>query len=207
MERKLKVGIIDSGVGGDYIKDRILNLNPDLDIYQYKPLYFSPYGNLHISQLFIEADKHMEFLNENGVDIVIVGCMTLSVNCLRYIKYKSKTSKVYDLYTSLPYIDYSRSILLATDNTVKSNMFEGMVNISCHHLANAVERTRSEKLIKGLLRGFLTGYNLEGRDVVVAGCSHYSWIKEEIREVLNPVKIIDPCDVLIEKISTKLRGK
>ena len=187
-------------MGGDYVRERLLKMNPDLEILQYKPPFFSPYGNLHISQLFIEADKHMEFLNREGVDIVIVACMTLSVNCLRYIKYKAKSKKVYDLYTSLPYIDYSRSILLATDNTVKSNIFEGMLNISCHHLANAIESARTDKLIKGLLRGFLTGYNFEGRDIVIAGCSHYSWIKDDIQEVLNPAMIIDPCECLLRKL-------
>ena len=130
--------------------------------------------------------------------------MTLSVNCLSFIKYKSNTKKVYDLYTSLPYINYKDTIVLATKKTVETNKFKDMVQIPCGHLANAVENKLSTQLIKGLLRGFIHSYDLEDRKSLLIGCSHYSLIKEELKEVLQIENIYDPNDYLLNKLEKKL---
>lgn len=197
MEDKVKIGIIDSGTGGKYVSELLMNNFENIVTFQYTPDLFESYSALSMERLFLKADKHLQYLKELDVDVIVVGCMTMSTNCLHYIKEKAHVNKVYDLYTVLPFI-HTDTIVLATDNTIKSGRFDHCIKVPCGHLSTAIQNGRSERLTQGLLWGFLKQHNAEpGR--FVYGCSHYLWHKHAISQVMG-CEGLDPVEYLIREM-------
>jgi len=193
----MRIGIIDSGRGGKYIAKRLKDIYK-VDTVQYSPLEFESYAAVSQERLFMVADTHLTFLKEEQVDMIIVGCMTLSVNCLNYIKSKAHT-RVYDLYSNLPYLT-SNITVLGTENTVKSGRFNYCKAISCGHLSSAIENNIPSETIEKLIEGFVYGEGHTPTNTVLLGCSHYAWIQNEISNVMAPEEILDPVIFLLHNI-------
>lgn len=196
---KLKIGIIDSGAGGDYIKSKLLEYNTNLDVIQAKTYHFKSFGNMSMEELKNQASRQMFFLTMEEVDIVVIGCMTLCTNCLDYISRLSKVP-VYDLYSVIPNLDMGNTVVLSTKNTAKSKAFDGAIKIPCEDLAFAIENGYSDAFLKLLIREYIAPYDISHTDTVVLGCSHYSWAYSVVKLVLSPRVIIDPSEYLVAKI-------
>ena len=194
---KIRIGIIDSGLGGRYVSQQLMTNFENIVTYQYTPDLFESYSAMSIERLFLKADTHLQYLANLDVDVIVVGCMTMSTNCLNYIKEKAHVKKVYDLYTVLPFI-HNDTIVLATDNTIKSGRFDHCTRVPCGHLSTAIENGRSERLTQGLLWGFMqTNKAKPGR--FIYGCSHYLWHKQAISGVMG-CEGIDPVEYLMREM-------
>jgi glutamate racemase len=196
--KKLRVGVIDSGKGGEYVGTKIKEII-NCEVVQWKPPYFMSYSNMTMDDLINRCDIHTEFLKENKVDLVVIGCMTLSTNLRRYIKNNMGTIPVYDLYTNLPELN-STTLVIGTTNTINSNAFKGCVTLPVPNVSSAIEGG-FDSLVPGYLRGYEASIKyLPEFSAVVLGCSHYSICKDIIAEHYRPAVIIDPVDYLIEQL-------
>ena len=210
-----KIGIIDSGKGGQLVGQRIKDKFPEVEIVQYIPEIFTSYSNMSVENLFILSKTHVDYLVEQKVDLIVIGCMTLSTNCLNFIK-KISPVRVLDVYTNLGYLDKSFTVI-ATENSIRSGKFTQCVEIPCGHLSGAIQNkedlikcgmTYSEEspseayeiLIKKLLRGFIASSKEVITNKIILGCTHYPLELELIKEVMGDVEYIDPINKLVEKL-------
>jgi glutamate racemase len=104
------------------------------------------------------------------------------------------------MLTCLPYIT-SDTTIFATVNTIRSNRFSYCVEVPCGNLSSDIEYSKSRKYIKESLKGYTDKLNLICTSKILLGCSHYSIIKQEFQEVFNPIEIIDPVEILLEKFN------
>lgn len=193
----MKIGVIDSGYGGSHICS-LIRTRYEVEVAQWKPVYFRSYSDLSISDLRNQCDVHIEYLLQEKVDLIVIGCMTLSTNLSYYIKRKSGLPVV-DLYEGLPYFD-DETLIISTTNTAKSGMFDRYILFPCPDLASCIEEG-----YPSLIPGYLKGYEVSNRHnrtftKVILGCSHYSNYKKEFEKYYQGLEIIDPVKYLMEKL-------
>jgi len=200
----IKFGIIDSGKGGTYVGDRLKQVF-NVEIIQWRPHYFISYSNLPYIKLRDVVDTHLEYLYNNNVDAIIIGCMSLSTTINYYIEQRS-TVPVYNLYQYLPKFSKD-TLIIGTQNTINSNKFNEYIRMSCPPLSKAIEGG-SEDLIPGLLKSYEHKYSYaKVFNNVILGCSHYPIAIKIFTQYYKDKTIIDPVDYLIDGLKLELINK
>lgn len=196
------IGVIDSGKGGAYFEEQVKLLNPSINVIRYSSNNFYSYSNLSVEELCSICSYHINYIYSNLEDelnCIVIACMTLSSNCLNFIR-REVNVPVYDMLTCLPYISNDTTIF-ATPNTIKSNRFSYCIEIPCNNLSTDIEHSKPKKYIKESLKNYTDKLNIVCTPKILLGCSHYSIIKTEFQEVFNPIEIIDPIDILLKKFN------
>lgn len=218
-----KIGVFDSGFGGLTILKKAVKLIPDRDFLYLGDNLRAPYGEKSQKKIFKYTLAGVEWLFDNGAEIVVLACNTASANALRRIQqellpFKHPDKKVLGII--IPTVEelekFSRSGhigILATSATIASGAFEKetakrnpkirIISQSGGELANLIEQNNDEaKLlakIKEITKKLLNKDKLI--DSIVLGCTHYALIAEEIKQILpENIKIISEDDIVATKL-------
>ncbi len=188
------IGIFDSGIGGINVLIRAKRVMPAENFVYLGDNGNTPYGNKSIQKLKDLSAQSIKKLLDFNVKAICVACNTLSTSVLDYM---SKISPV-PIIPTLP-INLSSSnanaTLIATPNTINSNYvksnFKGVSLLPLPFLAKEIEDSVFD-LSKVNVRYDVRGIK-EGCDLIILGCTHYSFVKNEI-ERLSGVKTVDTLD-------------
>ncbi len=217
IDLSMTIGVYDSGLGGLTALARIL------DRFVGDPVYFladnahSPFGNAEESELRKIVDEGIKRLRQNA-DVAIVACNTAS------------TLRLGDgIFPLLPPVSRSNCrdvtetsekdiLLMATEGTL--SRLDVNENIKIAHtpeLAESIEKTvhanfacgKTELLDFDILIDYISEKLKPFRGVkrVILGCSHYPYVKKQIREVLGDVRFDDGCDALLSSLEGTLAFK
>lgn len=204
----LKIGLIDSGIGGISILKGLIDANIFCEyIYLFDDKYH-PYGEKSESELKAIGYQNMKKLIEYGVDIVIIACNTLTsccVDCLR---------KMFDIpiigvepAIKPASLECDKILLMATPFTVRSNRVQNLIK-NCSekdiyfpmltNFANLIENNfECEEVLQEYLQEKIGKYkNIQG---VVLGCTHYNFAKGIIEKLLNYPKIYTSVDGVVKQ--------
>jgi len=114
-----------------------------------------------------------------------------------------------------PAVSLSRSGrigVMATDATLRSDRFERLVRTHagsafvhrrpCPGLATLIERgDLAHPRLQGLLAEHCTAMKTLGVDVVVLGCTHYSFVRDRIERLLGPgIAVIDTARAVANQV-------
>lgn len=206
MEKQKSIGIFDSGVGGLSIGRAIKQLLPDEDIVYFADTEFSPYGNKSQNIINQRSEDIVNFLINQGCKIIVVACNTATVNSIRSLRLKVSIPLVGVEPAIKPAALQSKSGvigILATEQTIQSESFNQLksqysqsVQIetkACPQFVTLVENLHHEsqealEIAEEYIRPLL----LKGSDQIVLGCTHFSFLKPAICNVVGEdVNIID----------------
>lgn len=220
--RSMKIGFFDSGLGGLTILNSVRSLMP-----QYEYLYFGdtenlPYGDKTeraIQQLTTRAVTH---LFEREAALVIVACNTASAETLPLLQ-TIFTSGVYTekkvIGVIIPTIEtiidkgIRKPLLLGTRRTIDSGKYElelrkrsidiDLVTLPTPSLVPLIESGQIQKA-KREAEGIIHRY--KGTiDSVILGCTHYTLLKEHLREVfMGTIEIISQDEIIPHKLQNYL---
>lgn len=194
----MKIGIIDSGLGGEYIGE-FLKRYIDCEIIMYQPVYFTSYSNMSMDDLVCRCETHINYLKSHEVDIVVIGCMTISTNLTRFIRRHMDGIPVYDMCEFLPEFNED-TMIIATTNTIKSGVFDKYFTIATPDLSTAIEK-KCERLIPSYLAGYESSIKyIPVVKRVLLGCTHYSVCKEIFDAYYKRCEVIDLIPYLIEGV-------
>ena len=162
---------------------------PLTSIEMWQPDYgFVSYGNMPFNQLKTLVDCHLDYLNDIGVDRVLIGCFTISCLLADYIRSKVDIP-VIDVYSGIPKLP-NNTVVLCTKRSAEVFKHQYQNTVVCKELASIIERGFDNKTIKAFLRGYLVGVP-KGRPVLVA-CTHYYYCLDLIKEVMRPEIVYTP---------------
>lgn len=205
MKYKDYVGVFDSGVGGISVLKELTRLMPQENFYFFGDSANAPYGEKKeevIRQLSMDIVEHM--LSE-GVKMIVIACNTASSVAAQHIREK---------YPELPVIAiepairpaalsryHDRVLVMATPVTLKLEKFQKLsrkmsrdtefISLPCPGLAGRIEKGDLEgEDLQEMLEGFLTPY-VGKVDSVVLGCTHYPFIRKNIRRILGDIPMFD----------------
>lgn len=163
----LFIGIIDSGIGGySFLKG--INNKKDNYIIIMDKAYF-PYGKKCKEFLIKRMIFLCDYLIKRGVDKIILGCNTLSIMVLDFLKLKyNNISGVIELL-DLNYND--KTIFLGTSNSIKyiKSLYPNIKCLDCQDIINKIEK---KEIIDF---NYLNNLNYEN---IIMGCTHFIYYKK-----------------------------
>jgi glutamate racemase len=216
MVQRTKIGIFDSGVGGQSVINAIKRELPDLDIIYKDDKKHLPYGNKSVEEIYnLVKPIFQEFLND-GCQLIVVACNTVTTNLIDELRAEFRIPLVGMEPAIKPAAIASKSKVIAvcaTPRTLMSNRYKWLkeryaqgVNVlepDCADWAlmienNLMDRDKIAKNIEEVCRA--------GADQIVLGCTHYHWIEEEIKDIAQGrAKIIQPEKPVVERLKQELQ--
>jgi glutamate racemase len=194
------IGVFDSGVGGLSVLHHIRNALPAEDLLYVADSGHAPYGNK--STAFVEARSLAiaDFLVARNARALVVACNTATAAAIAALRHRYKLPIVGMEPAVKPAVAATRTGVigvLATSGTLESAKFAELVHRfrpqarvvaePCHGLVERIETGDLDgPLTRKLLSGFVVPLLAQDADVLVLGCTHYSFIMPLLRELVGP---------------------
>lgn len=189
----MKVGILDSGVGGFTLLPHFFNTGHSI-------IYLAddknmPYGNKSHSDLIKICSKNVRLLMDYGAECVIIMCNTLSSVAREIYKSKEDVIIIEPAINALRSLDVKKKALICTPVTASSVIAKIGESVEfdifpLKNLAGVIEELcldldRVREYIKKSLK-YLRNY-----DAVALGCTHYSLVKRVFEDVFPNIVFVD----------------
>ena len=200
INKKIKIGIFDSGLGGLTV---FKSLSKKFRT-QYSYIYFGdtanlPYGDKSKDSIIEYSKKIIDFFLKKRVEIIIIACNSASSVALKDLQsiYKNVTI-IGMIEPSVEYIvNYTnlKSIsIIGTETTIKSNSYieafsdynYKLYSLSCPLFVPLVEEgwENSDIALK-VAKKYLSKFNNIKLDGLLLACTHYPLLKDILRQSLN----------------------
>ena len=201
------IGLFDSGIGGISILNSLVTKLPNENFIYLSDNKNCPYGDKSQEEITILSIKNSKKLIELNCKIIIVACNTATTNCIEFLR-KEISIPIFGVEPGVkPALLNTKSKnigVLATKNTLTSELFNKTANnnlknnIKIHEqigyeLVNEIEKgVSNNKPLKQYLRKYLKPMLENNIDYLVLGCTHYHFLINEIRELINKnISIVD----------------
>lgn len=215
--------IIDSGVGGLSILQEIQHLIPDATACYVADNGAYPYGTLEESTLVARLLTLLPLLQQRiQPDIIIIACNTASTVVLDPLRAQTRTPVIGVVPAIKPAARLTRTGhigLLATPGTIKRRYTDQLISdfasnctvtkVGSSDLVQEAERKmRGLSVRRDVLTSTLTPFSppflsqphLREIDVIVLGCTHFPFLKEELAAHLSPgVMLIDSGEAIAKR--------
>lgn len=204
----LKIGLIDSGMGGISVLKGLIEGGVLAEFYYLYDNKYHPYGLKSQNELVAIGCANVQKLMEMGVDIIILACNTLTSRAVNKLRSMFEIPIIGVEPPIKPAtLECDNILLLATPSTIKSDRVVDMIHKYINknfyfpdmsELANLIEVNFDKKeIIYRFLTDNLQKYNnIEG---VVIGCTHYNYVVDEIKKIFPSAKIFSNIDGVVKR--------
>jgi len=212
----VKLGIFDSGIGGEAIASALRVTFPDADIQTVNDSANLPYGDKTKSMVCKLTDAALQPLLKSDCDIIILACNTATALAINYLREKYPNQKfigIEPMVKTAAKITRSRIITVcATPATLKSERYKKLVEKfgnritiiepDCSKWAQMIEDNQiNERAITKIVDDECN----TGTDVIVLGCTHYHWIKDLIIKIAaGRAEVIEPSEAIGRRVKKLL---
>lgn len=213
----MKIGIIDSGIGGLTVTAAIKNVLPQESYFYCSDNENFPYGEKTIEQVLSHTLKAAEkLMKQFNPDLLVVACSTASTVALEALRAKYKTPIVGVVPAIKPAAELSQSKvigLLATKGTVNRPYISDLISNFASHCqvvrlgsarlvewaeAKMADENISLEELKNELKAFLETPNL---DTVVLGCTHFPVLAKELELISpKPLRWLEPGEAIARRV-------
>ena len=190
---KANIAVLDSGIGGLSVLKVLDDNLSNKRFYYFGDNINAPYGNKTIRELKKITLNNLSLLSSYDIDVIVLGCNTLSVNLLHEIEYYSNI-KTFGVFPPVEYAKMRRenTLLLSTVATAKNYKKENaFYPLGLENLAKDIEENVFNLNLVDLNYHFSSILNEKKRfETVILGCTHYEFIKNKIFNHLKPQNMI-----------------
>jgi glutamate racemase len=214
----MSIGLFDSGVGGLTVLRELRATFPQVDFVYLGDTARLPYGNKAPDTLRRYTQQNIEFLESQGVNLIVIACHSAASVSLQLEKTPRGTPILNVISPSgrlAQAVTRNKKVaVLATKATVRSQVYPNyfmdlkadleLISQECPLLVPLVEEgLLDDPLTTMALKRYLEPVQMTGADTVILGCTHYPILKAEIGEILGPsVRLIDPAQAVAQDIET-----
>lgn len=211
----MKIGVFDSGVGGQSVINAIKKELSDLEIVYKDDKAHLPYGTKSVEEIhrFVRP-IFQSFVNE-GCQVIVVACNTVTTNLIIQLRAEFPIPMVGMEPAVKPAAEASESkviVVCATPRTLSSDRYNWLkrkfargvkvLEPDCSDWAMMIENNR---LDRQKIAKTIEDCIAQGADQIVLGCTHYHWIEGIIRQVANgQAQVIQPEKPVIEQLKRVL---
>ncbi len=207
------IGIFDSGVGGLGILSEVRALLSSADLMYVADQAYAPYGERGLAAVRERAFAVSEYLIDAGASTVVVACNSASAAALHELRVRFPAMSFVGMEPAVkPAVGATQRGtigVLATEATFQGELFASVVDRhargvsivarACPGLAAAIEEGGD---VDGLVRRFTTDVVGRGADTIVLGCTHYSFVADQIRSAAGDgVSVIDPAPAVARQVA------
>lgn len=211
----MKIGVFDSGVGGQAVARALQAELPDADVVVREDRENLPYGTKTPDQLFQLVAPILEAMAGEGCQVIVIACNTVTTSIIQRLREVITVPLVGMEPMVKPAAEQSRSgviAVFATPTTLKTERYQWLKQEYCKNVAvlepdcstwakmvedNAIDRRVIEQNVQLALDG--------GADVIVLGCTHYHWIEALIQEMTTGrADVVQPTEAVIRQLKSVL---
>lgn len=194
------IGVFDSGVGGISTLKTLTTLLPNESFVFYGDSVHAPYGNKTDEEVYNLTKTAFEFLISKHVKAIVIACNTAT---------SAAKEKLIRDYPELPIVGiepalkeaidagHQNILVMGTPLTISLPKYQASLNnykdshhiisVPCPGLADYVEQGMSDpNKLNLILNQFLGNLSSEHFGVIVLGCTHYPFLKEQIIRYFDP---------------------
>ncbi|SMF95214.1 glutamate racemase [Methylomagnum ishizawai] len=213
------IGIFDSGVGGLAVHRAARELLPHQAFIYVADSGFAPYGDREPAYIAHRVAAIADALVERGAQALVIACNTATVTAVAALRAKHPIPIVGIEPAIKPAAALSRGgrvIVLATQRTTQSEAVARLcvrygagaqiILQACPGLADLVEAGHIDgEAVTNLLKRYLTPVAARAGDVIVLGCTHFTFLADRIRGLVGPdVVLIEPSAAVARQLARQL---
>lgn len=225
-KRTRSIGIFDSGFGGVEILRHVVDLLPEYNYIYLGDTARTPYGTRTSNIIYEFTEQAVDFLFEQGCEVILIACNTASSEALRriqqeYLVKKHPNKRVLGVIipTAETVIERTKSKrvgVIATEGTVASKTFCTEINKldpkvkvfqqACPLLVPIVECGEDKSEIAEIaLKKYLKPIVAKKIDQLILGCTHYGILEKQVKRILpKEIKVISQGKIVASKFENYL---
>ncbi len=208
----MKIGVFDSGIGGEAVATSLRNLMPSAEIISVNDHTHVPYGNRKDSQIIDLTIAAILPLIDMECDAIVIACNTASTVAISSLRSRFPNMKFVGLDPMIkPAAAQTQTkhiAVLATVATLHSVRYAQLKsqwakNIiitepDCGSWASLIEAGQSEIIDISSVVDEIEANNV---DIIVLACTHYHLLKTRIEAATHhQLTIIEPTDAIAQRL-------
>jgi len=208
----MRIGVFDSGIGGDAVAYELGREFPHAEMINVSDKEHVPYGNRTKEDIVELTDAAIRPLIESGCDVIVLACNTATAAAIDVLRERHPTQPFIGLEPMLkPAAALTKTgtiAVFATPSTLGSERYLAMkklhtggVNVlepDCSDWATLIE---NDDINQDHIEDIVNQSIEDGADILVLGCTHYHWIKQEIVETAgNRAKVLEPSEAIARRV-------
>ena len=199
------IGVFDSGLGGISILGALVRELPGEDFVYFGDSANAPYGEKTTDEVRSLSSRIVDDLVNRGCKAIVIACNTATSAAAEMLR---------DRYSEIPIVGvepalkpavlarrHGRVLVMATPMTVRLDKFQQLLgewggeaevdSVPCVGLAARIEQGDLDAPDLANLLQELVGSYANRVDAVVLGCTHYPFIRQQIKNVVGDVPFFD----------------
>jgi glutamate racemase len=213
----MRVGVFDSGVGGQSVINAIKKELPELEIVYKDDKKHLPYGSKSVEEVHKFVRPIFKEFIEDGCQVIVIACNTVTTNLISQLREEFSVPMVGMEPAVKPAAMASKSKIIAvcaTPRTLSSDRYKWLkkqyaknvkvLEPNCSDWALMIENNQidSDK-IANTIKEILD----KGADQIVLGCTHYHWIEDEIKQLTNgKAHVIQPEQPVVRQLKKVVKN-
>jgi glutamate racemase len=213
--QRIKVGVFDSGVGGQSVINAIQRELPDLEIVYKTDKKHLPYGSKSVDQLHAFVRPIFKEFIEEDCKAIVIACNTVTTNLITQLRAEFNIPIVGMEPAVKPAALASKTKVIAvcaTPRTLSSKRYKWLkeeyaagikvLEPDCSDWALMIE---NKQIDREKIANTVEEICNQGADQIVLGCTHYHWIEEEIKQLAQGrAEVIQPEKPVINQLKRVL---
>ena len=215
------IGVLDSGVGGLSIWREIVRLVPHESTIYIGDSKNCPYGSKSEDEIYTLAKRLVQTLLDKNCKLIVLACNTITVSCLDRLRRDFKAVPIIGVVpvvkTAAEQSRNGRIGILSTSKTAQSQYQRDLINrfaqistvtnLGTDRLVPFIEAGKTEG-IEEVLTEVLEPFKKENIDVLALGCSHFPFLKAEMKKILGKnVEILDSGLAIARQVKRVLESR
>lgn len=212
----MKLGVFDSGVGGEAVAQALKLQFPDASIITVNDTPNVPYGSKSADVVLELTDAAIQPLLDGTFDVIVLACNTATATAIETLRAKYPDQKFIGIEpmikTAAELTKASTIAVFATPATLASDRYLALLGKYGAHL-DVIEPDCSQwaywiennQINSERIAAVINDVRRRGADVIVLGCTHYHWIKQLISEIAgSSVTVIEPSEAIGRRVKALL---
>lgn len=213
----MKLGVFDSGIGGEAVAAALQQTFPAATIITVNDRANVPYGDKTRDEVIRLTDRAIQPLLEAACDVIILACNTATTAAITTLRGHYPGQKFIGIEPMIkPAASLTRTgtiAVCATPATLGSQRYRELVSLygptltivepDCHEWAHMIEHNQiNHQKITDTIESVIE----QGADVIVLGCTHYHWIKDDIIALSRGrATVLEPSEAIGRRVSHLLQ--
>lgn len=222
LSRDAPIGVFDSGVGGLSVFQAIATELPNESLIYVADTANAPYGERSDAEIVELSGRITQWLVEQGCKAVVIACNTATAAAIYTLRERFDITIVGIEPGVKPAVERSASKrvgVLATSYTLSSQKFRHLIERygaqaqitlqACPGLVETLEHPQSHaQNQQKLLTEYLEPMRIAHIDTLVLGCTHYSFLRNQISELLGRgVEVLDTPRAIASELQRQLERR
>ncbi|MBW7475384.1 glutamate racemase [Paenibacillus oenotherae] len=204
----MAIGFFDSGIGGLTVMADSIRKLPTQDFVYIADRLNVPYGTKSKDEVKTYIIETTDLIIQEGIDALVIACNTATSIAVAELRERYSIPVIGMEPAVKPAVEMNREtglrvLVFATPLTLKQPKYYALVSrvddlnivdsLPLPELVNYCESLQFDReIMSDYFREKLSAYDLSRYGMVVLGCTHYSFYRDILREVLPPhIGIID----------------